>query len=104
MFMARCAYLREAIPGPEGPYSYISGWVEQDASKIMDEVSQTLRTDVDEVLKKAHNAFERMKKRKENDSPLGKKFRTELHQLVAEAKRIMEEVAQDSLELCMQYK
>ncbi|KAH3960319.1 hypothetical protein HBH52_237480 [Parastagonospora nodorum] len=104
MFESRCAYLKEAIPGPEGPYSFLSGWVEEDASKVMDEVSETLRTNVDNVLKQVHNAFEYMKKRKENDSPLGKKFRTELHQLVAEAKRIMEEVAQDSLELCKQYK
>jgi ElaB/YqjD/DUF883 family membrane-anchored ribosome-binding protein len=104
MFMARCDFLKEAIPGPEGPYSYISGWVEEDASKVIIEVSETLRTEIDDILKQVQNAFERMKKRKENDTTMGKKFRAELHQLVAEARRVMEETTHKSLELCKQYK
>jgi hypothetical protein len=104
MFMARCTYLKEAIPGPEGPFSYIAGWVEEDASAVVEEVSTQLQTEVDGILLQVQNAFERMKKKKENDTALGKKFRLELHQLVAEARRIVEEVGHESLELCKQYK
>jgi hypothetical protein len=104
MFMARCAYLKEVIPGPEGPFSYIAGWVEEDASKIMEEVSKKLRIEMDDILAQVQNAFEHMKEKKENDTALGKKFRFELHQLVAEARRIVEEVGHESLEMCKQYK
>jgi hypothetical protein len=104
MFTARCAYLKEVIPGPTGPFSYISGWAEEDASKVMNEVSETLRTDVDGILLQVQNAFERMKKKKGNDTALGKSFRTQLHQLVAEARRILDGVTQESLELCKQFR
>jgi hypothetical protein len=104
MFTARCAYLKNNIPGPEGPFSYLSGWAEEDSSKVMKEVSDKLRKDIDGILLQVQNAFERMKKKKENDTAQGKRFRTELHQLVAEARRIMDGVTQESLEACKQYK
>jgi hypothetical protein len=104
MFASRCNFLRNAIPGPTGPFSNISGWAEEDTSKIMTKVSETLRKDIDGILLHVQTAFERMKKRKENDTAQGRKFRTELHQLVAEARRIMDGVTLESLEACKQYK
>jgi hypothetical protein len=104
MFIARCAYLKDAIPGPTGPFSYLSGWAEEDSSKIMNSVSETLRKDVDGILLQIENAFEHMKKKKDNDTVQGRKFRTELHQLVAEARRILDGVTQESLDACKQYK
>jgi hypothetical protein len=104
MFSARCAYLKEAIPGPTGPFSLISGWAEEDSCKAINSVSETLKGEVDNILLQVQTSFERMKKNKESDTELGRKFRTELHQLVAEARRIMDGVTQDSLELCKQYK
>jgi hypothetical protein len=104
MHIARCAYLQTAIPGPTGPFSYLSGWVEEDSSKIMNSVSETLQKDVDGILMRVQNAFDRMKTKKENDTMQGKQFRMELHQLVAEARRITDGVTQDSLEACKQYK
>jgi hypothetical protein len=104
MFTARCAYLKEAIPGPEGPFSFLSGWAEQDSSEIIKEVSGALRNEVDGILQCVQNEFERMKKKKENDTVQGKRFRTELHQLVAEARRILDGVAQETLVACRQYK
>ncbi|KAH7083176.1 hypothetical protein BKA63DRAFT_584450 [Paraphoma chrysanthemicola] len=104
MFVARCAWLKDNIPGPNGPFSFISGWVEEDSSKAMREVREELKDNIDGVLGLVQNAFERMKRRKENDSEQGKKFRTDLHLLVAEARKIMDGVALESLELCKVYK
>ncbi|KAF2130344.1 hypothetical protein P153DRAFT_375119 [Dothidotthia symphoricarpi CBS 119687] len=104
MMAARCRYLREAIPGPTGPFSEIAGWAKEDVQEAVNNFSEEFKKGVDDIFVKVQNAFERMKKRKENDSPEGKKFRTELHQLVAEAKRILEGVTRESLELCKQYK
>mgnify|MGYP003624083501 CR=1 FL=1 len=104
MFAARCDWLKDNIPGPNGPYSFISGWVEEDSSKVMESVRDELASSVDAILAQVQNAFERMKRKKENDSELGRKFRTDLHLLVAEARRIVDEVAAESLELCSVYK
>lgn len=104
MMMARCSYLSEAVPGPTGPFNSISGWVEEDASKVMNEIGNSLKTEADEIFSQIQNAFNAMKKRKENDTPEGKKFRTELHELVAEARRIVDGVATEALDACKQYK
>lgn len=104
MFTARCAYLKETIPGSEGPFSNISGWAEEDASKIMVSVGEGLKNDVDAILLQVQSAFDLMKKKKDNGKALGKKFRTELYLLVTEARRIMEGVTLESLELCKAYK
>jgi hypothetical protein len=45
-----------------------------------------------------------MKKQKENDTPEGQKFRTELHQLVDESRRILGGVVQESMDMCKAYK
>jgi hypothetical protein len=104
MFASRCNYLRDAIPGPTGPFSNISGWAQEDTSKVMTEVSETLRKDIDGILEQVQTQFGRMKENKENDTAQGKKFRMELHQLVAEARRIMDGLTLESLESCKQYK
>lgn len=104
MMHARCAYLKKHIPGPTGPFSFLSGWIEEDSSQALDEVGGELKKNVDDILLQVKSAFSAMKKRKENDSPEGKAFRTELHQLVAEARRIMDGVGSETLELCKQYK
>lgn len=101
---ARCLYLQQNIPGPTGPFSHISGWAEEDCSKVMSEVGANLTTQVDDIFLQTQNAFNAMKKKKDNDTPEGKRFRTELHQLVAEARRIMDGVGSEALELCKQYK
>ncbi|KAH7093109.1 hypothetical protein FB567DRAFT_609442 [Paraphoma chrysanthemicola] len=104
MFVARCAWLKDNIPGPNGPFSFISGWVEEDSSKAMVEVRDELKDNIDAVLGLVQNAFERMKRKKDNDTEQGKKFRTDLHLLVAEARKIMDGVALETLELCKMYK
>jgi hypothetical protein len=101
---ARCTYLRETIPGPTGPFSYISGWVEEDSSKVINEVGSNLKKEVDDIFLQTQNAFDRMKRKKENDTPEGKAFRTDLHSLVAEARRIMNGIGHETLDLCKQYK
>jgi vacuolar-type H+-ATPase subunit E/Vma4 len=101
---SRCQYLKESIPGPTGPFSEISGWARDDAQKAIEEASGTLKRALDEMLWKVQNAFERSKRRKANDTEHGKKFRAELHELVAEARRILNGVAKENLELCKQYK
>ncbi|KAF3034625.1 hypothetical protein E8E12_006678 [Didymella heteroderae] len=104
MMVSRCKYLQEAIPGPTGPFNNISGWVEEDASKVVKEVEESLKKEADEVFLQIQNNFRAMKKRKENDTPEGKRFRTELHELVAEARRIMDGVGTEALDACKQYK
>ncbi|CAO2655631.1 Nn.00g044340.m01.CDS01 [Neocucurbitaria sp. VM-36] len=101
---ARCQYLREAIPGPTGPFPVIAGRAKDDASEAIKTASQGLGESLDEMLRKVQVAFDNMKKKKESDTPEGKRFRTELHQLVDEARRILQGVVQESLELCKQYK
>jgi hypothetical protein len=101
---SRCRYLKEAIPGPMGPFSKISGRAQDDAEKAIKEASGTLKGSLDKMLGRVQNAFDRMKTKKENDTEQGKRFRAELHELVAEARRILGGVAKESLELCKQHK
>lgn len=104
MYDIRAQHLKETIPGPNGPFTKVPGMVRDDAKKAISKVSAELRTELDQMLQSVENAFERMKRKKESDTPEGRKFRTELHQLVEEAKRILNGVAQESLDLCKQYK
>lgn len=104
MMMARCNYLLEAVPGSKGPFNNISGWVEEDASKATNEVGNSLKTEADEIFSQIQNAFNRMKKKKGSDTPEGKTLRTELHELVAEARKIVDGVATEALDACKQYK
>lgn len=101
---ARCLYLQEKIPGPSGPFSFFSGWVEEDSSKVINRIGEELRKDADDVFHEIQNNFHAMRDRKENDTPAGKVFRTDLQQLVAEARRIMGGIGAETLELCKQYK
>lgn len=101
---ARCKYLEDTIPGPTGPFNSISGWVEEDASKVIEEVKENLKNEANEIFLQIQNNFNAMRRRKENDTPEGKKFRTELHELVAEARRILDGVGTEALDACKLYK
>jgi soluble cytochrome b562 len=104
MKLARCQYLKETVPGPSGPFSEISGWAKEDTEEAIQEAGDKLKEKLDDMLHKVQKAFEKMKRKKENDTPEGKKFRTGLHELVAEARLILSGVAKESLDLCNQYK
>jgi hypothetical protein len=101
---ARCQYLKDSIPGPAGPFSDIAGWAAEDAETAITEASDHLKGSLDGMLDRVQVSFERMKRNKENDTEQGKKFRADLHELVAEARRILGGVTKESLELCKQYK
>jgi FixJ family two-component response regulator len=57
-----------------------------------------------DVFKTIRAAFQRQKNRKEQDTPEGQQFRKELHELVAEARRILGGVVSKSLEKCKEHK
>ena len=104
MKLVRCLYLREAIPGPTGPFAEIAGWAKTDAEKVINEASGNLQKEINDMLLKVQMTFDRTKNRKDNDTPKGRKFRKDLHELVDEARRILNGVTQDSLDSCKQYK
>lgn len=101
---ARCKFLQTRIPGPTGPFASLSNRVVHDASNAAKETGTKLWTEVEALFLRIQNAFNAMKKTSDADCPDGKKFRTELHTLVAEVRRITEGVCFESLELCEQYK
>ena len=101
---ARHAYLAEKIPGPDGPFHAIGEWTEEDAHALFKTTCQKLRKEVVDILKKIRTAFERQKHRAENDTPEVQEFRKELHELVAEARRILDVVVRKSLDQCKQHK
>ncbi|KAF1833697.1 hypothetical protein BDW02DRAFT_598853 [Decorospora gaudefroyi] len=104
MKLARQQYLKDAIPGPTGPFSSLAGWAEEDAEATITKASDELKKNINNMLLNVQQAFDRMKGRKDNDTEEGKKFRKELHEMVGEARRILNGVAQESLDLCKQYK
>lgn len=105
MKVARCQYLKEAIPGPNGPFSEISGWAKEDAEEALEETGEKLTKKFDARLERVQNTFARLKKKKkDNDSLEGKVFRKGLHELVEEARRILDGVGREALELYKQYK
>lgn len=104
MKVARCEYLRDAIPGPTGPFKSISEWTKDDAEEDLQEQDEELKEKLDAMLAKVQTSFERLKRKKENDTPQGKLFRTGLHDLVEESRRILSGVGREALELCKQYK
>jgi len=71
MFDKRKEYLKEAIPGPTGPFSFISKRVSEDSKIAIRNASGQLSKDLDAMLFRIQGAFERMKKNKENDTPQG---------------------------------
>jgi hypothetical protein len=104
MKLVRCQYLKEAIPGLTGPFAEIAGWAKEDAEKVIDEASGERQSELNDMLLKVQMAFDRTKKRKDNDTDEGKMFRKELHELVEEARRILNGATQESLDACKQYK
>jgi len=104
MKLARHQYLREAIPGPMGPFAQIASYAKADAEKSIKRAGDELKKNLNEMLQNVQTDFERMKNRKENDTEQGKAFRKQLHELVEEARRILNGVTQESLDLCKQYK
>jgi hypothetical protein len=104
MKVVRCQFLRESIPGPTGPFSNIAGRAQENAGAVIDDVSADLQKELDGMLHDVQQAFDRMKNRKENDTEQGVTFRKELHELVMEARRVLDGITQDSLDLCKQFK
>lgn len=104
LFETRKKYLKDTIIGPTGPFTSIAGWVCEDAEKAVEKASGQLSKDMDNMLRQVQAAFERMKHNKENDTPQGIAFRKDLDFLVAEARKVMDGVARESLDLCLQYK
>ncbi|KAL6712302.1 hypothetical protein ACN47E_000179 [Coniothyrium glycines] len=101
---ARCAHLRQALTNPQGPLSDVLYWLKGDVMQAVSNASRKLGASVDEMLGKIQDHFDKMKNRKDNDTIEGKRFRTELHQLVHESRRILDGVVQQSLDLCKAYK
>ncbi|KAI4698775.1 hypothetical protein J4E81_005386 [Alternaria sp. BMP 2799] len=100
----RHAYLEEKIIGLNGPFPAIADEVEKDVKALIKNTCDKLRKEVVEILKTIRAAFQRQKNRKEHDTPEGRQFRQELHELVAEARRILEGVVSKSLEKCKEHK
>jgi hypothetical protein len=100
----RHQYLKEKTIGLQGPFPDIAEWVKEEINDIITETCEKLSEDVVSMLKTIRVAFERQKQRKEHDTLEGQRFRKELHELVAEASRILEGVVVKSLEKCKEYK
>jgi mRNA-degrading endonuclease RelE of RelBE toxin-antitoxin system len=77
---------------------------EEEIKKLTDTTCTQLREEVVTILKTICAAFQRQKNRKEHDTPEGQQFRKELHELVAEARRIIEGTMRESLERCKEHK
>jgi hypothetical protein len=52
MFDARKAYLKDVIPGPNGPFAKIADWAFKDTKKATEKASQMLQNNLDEMLSK----------------------------------------------------
>ncbi|KAH8642028.1 hypothetical protein IG631_04969 [Alternaria alternata] len=100
----RHAYLEEKVSGLDGPFAAIAKWVEKDVKELIKNTCDKLRKEAVEMLKTIRAAFQRQKNRKEQDTPEGQQFRKELHELVDEARRILEGVVTKSLEKCKENK
>jgi hypothetical protein len=86
--------------GPKGPFPEIAELAVEDKQKIIDTACNKLREEVVAILKTIRAAFQRQKNKKKHDSPEGQRFRKELHELVAEARRILDGVMRESLVKC----
>ncbi|KAA8623605.1 hypothetical protein PtrSN002B_011147 [Pyrenophora tritici-repentis] len=104
LYVARKAYLRNAIPGPNGPFPKIASRAKAHAEAVIGKVSRGLGENLDELLLAKQEVFEMMKSRKENDTPAGQKFCSDLDPIVKETRRILDGVVKESLDLCKQYK
>jgi hypothetical protein len=104
MRLVRQQYLKEAIPGPMGAFAQVAGWAKNDAEEAITQAGNELTKKLGEMLQKVQHAFDLMKNRKDNDTEEGKVFRKRLHEMIDEARRILNGVTQESLDLCKQYK
>ncbi|KAF1911042.1 hypothetical protein BDU57DRAFT_108689 [Ampelomyces quisqualis] len=102
--LARHEYLKQHIPGEEGPLRVIADFTREDAEEAVEEIRNYLRNNVIGVFRHIHNAFTGQKTRKENDSPEGQQFRKDLHMLVDKAREVMQGVVLESLERCKEHK
>jgi hypothetical protein len=101
---ARHEYLKKQIPGETGPFSYVASFTKEDADEIIKDVQKDLGKVVVGILVSIRQSFERQKTNKQNDTPEGQKFRRDLHQVVDEARKVMNGVVAESLERCKAHK
>ncbi|EUC34221.1 hypothetical protein COCCADRAFT_4365 [Bipolaris zeicola 26-R-13] len=100
----RHAYLKEKIIGLEGVFPDIAGLTREDVRKLISDTCNELCKEVVGILETIRDAFQRQKHSKEHDTPEGQHFRKELHELIAEALRILKGPVCESLERCKEYK
>ena len=104
MKIARQQYLKETIPGPMGAFAQIAVHAKTDAEILITQAGKELEKNLNGMLRSVQRDFDSKKTRKDDDTEEGKKFRKGLHELVGEARRILNGVTQESLDLCKQYK
>ncbi|KAF5853161.1 hypothetical protein GGP41_001665 [Bipolaris sorokiniana] len=100
----RHAYLKEEILGLQGVFPNIAERTEADVKKIIISTCTELCKEMIGILKIIRDAFQQQKHSKEHDTPEGQRFRKDLHELVAEASRILKGPVCESLERCKEYK
>ncbi|KAH9864393.1 hypothetical protein J1614_010327 [Plenodomus biglobosus] len=93
-------YLQENIPGPTGPLPWIANWTRADARKITENTRVYLQVETGKILQGIRAAFERQKYNRDNDTAAGQQFRSDLHQLVAESRRILDGVVREAFGRC----
>ncbi|KAJ5046882.1 hypothetical protein J3E74DRAFT_288211 [Bipolaris maydis] len=100
----RHAYLKEKTLGLQGVFPAIKEWIKEDVEKLISNTCKEFRKEVVGILETIRDAFQRQKHSKEHDTPEGQRFRKELHELFAEASRILKGPVVESLERCKEYK
>ncbi|EUC43750.1 hypothetical protein COCMIDRAFT_6845 [Bipolaris oryzae ATCC 44560] len=100
----RHAYLKEKILGLQGIFPAIAERTKEDVEELVKDTCKDLRKEMVGILETIRDAFRRQKHSKEHDTPEGQRFRKDLHELVAEASRILKGTVCESLERCKEYK
>lgn len=102
--LARHKYLKENIPGEEGPFGSIAEFTKEDSEKVIEEIRNDLRKGVIGMFREIRIPFLRQKTRKENDTLEGQHFRKDLHMRVNKAREVMQGVVLKSFEKCKEHK
>ena len=92
MRSVRHQYLRDTILGATGPFSAIANRTHVEAELLIDKVGKDLTKNTATMLEAVRADFDRKNARKDDHAEQGRDFRKQLHELVEEARRILNSV------------
>jgi len=92
------------VCSPAGPFRTLADQLEEELNSALHTQMASLKGGLSKIFTNVKMQFTLMAANKDNDTPEGKLFRKQLHELVEEARKVMDGPVKRALEVCRQYR